>query len=79
MQVSNGSLVFTHSGNSICIAQLDQFEFSMHFLIELLSNPLFKVTETTNTYFMVEVEGLVFIVEGAGINHCYEKRCTKMH
>jgi FkbM family methyltransferase len=34
----------------------------MHFLIELLANPLFKVTETTNTYFMVEVEGLVFKV-----------------
>ena len=62
MRVSNGSLLFIHSGNTICIAQLDQFEFSMHFLIELLANPLFKVTETTNTYFMVEVEGLVFKV-----------------
>ena len=62
MQVSNGSLLFTNSGNTIRIAQLDQFGFSMHFLIELLANPLFKVTETTNTYFMVEVEGLVFKV-----------------
>jgi FkbM family methyltransferase len=62
MQVSNGSLFFTNSGNTIRIAQLDQFGFSMHFLIELLANPLFKVTETTNTYFMVEVEGLVFKV-----------------
>ena len=62
MQVSNGSLLFTNSGNTIRIAQLDQFEFSMHFLIELLESPLFKVTETTNTYFMVEVEGLVFKV-----------------
>jgi len=62
MQVSNENLIIIHSGNTICIAQLDQFEFSMHFLIELLANPLFKVTETTNTYFMVEVEGLVFKV-----------------
>jgi len=62
MQVSNGSLHFAHSGNTICIAQLDQFEFSMHFLIELLESPLFKVTETTNTYFTVEVEGLLFKV-----------------
>jgi FkbM family methyltransferase len=62
LQVSNGILLFTNSGNTICIAQLDQFEFSMHFLIELLANPLCKVTETTNTYFMVEVEGLLFKV-----------------
>lgn len=62
LQVSNGILLFTNSGNTICIAHLDQFEFSMHFLIELLANPLFKVTETTNTYFMVEVEGLLFKV-----------------
>jgi FkbM family methyltransferase len=62
MQVSNGILLFINSGNTICIAQLDQFEFSMHFLIELLANPLCKVRETTNTYFMVEVEGLLFKV-----------------
>jgi hypothetical protein len=34
----------------------------MHFLIEILSNPIFKVKETTNTYFIVEVEGLEFKV-----------------
>ena len=62
LQVSNGILLFTNSGNTICIAHLDRFEFSMHFLIELLANPLCKVTETTNTYFMVEVEGLLFKV-----------------
>lgn len=62
LQVSNGSLLFINSGNTICIALLDQFEFSMHFLIELLANPLCKVTETTNTYFTVEVETLVFKV-----------------
>ena len=62
MQVSNGNLLFTNTGNTIRIAQLDQFEFSMHFLIELLSNSTFKVTKTSNSYFMVEVEGLVFKV-----------------
>ena len=62
MQVRNKILLLTTSGNTICIAQLDQFGFSMHFLIEILANPLFKVTETTNTYFTVEVEGLLFKV-----------------
>jgi FkbM family methyltransferase len=62
LQVSNGNLLFANTGNSIRIAQLDQFGFSMHFLIEILSNPIFKVKETTNAYFIVEVEGLVFKV-----------------
>lgn len=62
LQISNGNLLFTTTGNTINIAQLTQFEFSMHFLIELLSNPLFKIKETTDAYFMVEVEGLIFKV-----------------
>jgi FkbM family methyltransferase len=62
MRVSNGHLLFTNTGNTVQIAQIDQFGFSMHFLIEILSNPIFKVKETTNAYFIVEVEGLVFKV-----------------
>jgi FkbM family methyltransferase len=62
LRVKDGHLIFTNTGNRIQVAQLDQFDFSMHFLIELLSNPLFKVTESSDTYFMVEVEGLNFKV-----------------
>lgn len=62
MRIKDGHLIFTNTGNSIRVAQLDQFGFSVHFLIELLSNPIFKVTETSDTYFMVEVEGLNFKV-----------------
>jgi FkbM family methyltransferase len=62
LQVSNGNLLFANTGNSICLAQLDQFGFSTHFLIELLSNPIFKVKESTNAYFIVEAEGLLFKV-----------------
>ena len=62
LQLHHGNLIFTNTGNAISLAQLDQFGFSMHFLIEILSNPIFKVKETTNTYFIVEVEGLVFKV-----------------
>ena len=62
LQLNQGKLIFNNTGNAICLAQLDQFGFSMHFLIEILSNPIFKVTETNETYFMVEVEGLNFKV-----------------
>jgi FkbM family methyltransferase len=62
LQLNQGKLIFKNTGNAICLAQLDQFGFSMHFLIEILSNPIFKVKETTNTYFILEVEGLVFKV-----------------
>jgi len=60
MQIKHGKLIFTNSGNSIRLPQLNQFGFSMHFLVEILSNPIFKVKETTNTFFIVEVEGLAF-------------------
>ena len=62
LQLNQGKLIFKNTGNAICLAQLDQFGFSMHFLIEILSNPIFKVKETTNTFFIVEVEGLEFKV-----------------
>ncbi len=62
LQLDHGNLIFTNTGNAISIAQLDQFRFSMHFLIELLSNPIFKVKESNNTFFIVEVEGLLFKV-----------------
>ena len=62
LQFNQGKLLFINTGNSICLTQLDQFGFSLHFLIEILSNPIFKVKETTNTYFVVEVEGLIFKV-----------------
>jgi hypothetical protein len=32
MQLNNGMLFFKNTGNSIALAQLDQFGFSMHFL-----------------------------------------------
>ena len=62
LQLDHGKLIFTNTGNAISLAQLHQFGFSIHFLIELLSNPIFKVKESTNTYFIVEVEGLLFKV-----------------
>ena len=62
LKVHHDKLIFTNTENYICIAQLHQFQFSIHFLIELLSNSLFKVTEAHNSYFMVEVEGLIFRV-----------------
>ena len=62
LHLNHGKLVFKNTGNAIFLAQLDQFGFSVHFLIELLSNPLFKVKETTIDYFVVEVEGLTFKV-----------------
>ena len=62
VQIHNDSLIFTSTGNAICIAQLQQFEFSLHFLFELLSNPMVRVKETSETYFKVEIEGLIFKV-----------------
>ena len=62
LHLNHGKLVFKNTGNAIFLAQLDQFGFSVHFLIELLSNPLFKLKETTIDYFVVEVEGLTFKV-----------------
>lgn len=62
LQLNNGILFFKNTSNSISLAQLDQFGFSMHFLIELLSNPLFKVKETAIDYFVIDVEGLTLKV-----------------
>lgn len=62
LQLNNGILFFKNTSNSISLAQLDQFGYSMHFLIELLSNPLFKVKEIAIDYFVIDVEGLTFKV-----------------
>jgi FkbM family methyltransferase len=62
LQIAKGELLFLNTNNRIQINQLVQFEFSSHFLIELLSNPQFKVTKSTDTYFMVKVDQLNFKV-----------------